>query len=62
MTGWSLHVPCVSIPAIRGPKGLPVGIQLIAPRLGDARLLAVAAACAPVIDDEPDWAVKILCG
>lgn len=60
---WTLlHVPCVSIPATRGPRGLPVGIQLVGPRLADARLLAVAAACATVIDNEPDWAVKILGG
>lgn len=60
---WTLlHVPCVSIPAIRGPKGLPVGIQLVGPRLADARLLAIAAACATVIDNEPDWAAKILGG
>jgi Asp-tRNA(Asn)/Glu-tRNA(Gln) amidotransferase A subunit family amidase len=58
---WTLlHVPCVGIPCIRGPQGLPVGIQLIGPRLSDARLLAIAEACAPVIDAEPDWARKTL--
>ncbi|MDO9713430.1 amidase [Paracraurococcus lichenis] len=59
---WTLlHVPCLAIPAIRGPRGLPVGIQLVGPRLSDARLLAIAAACAPAIDSEPGWARETLC-
>lgn len=50
---WTLlHGPCVSIPCIRGPAGLPVGIQLVGPRYADARLLAVAAALSSVIDAE----------
>ncbi len=48
---WTLlHVPCVAVPVHKGPLGLPVGIQLIGPRYGDARLLAIAEAAAPVID------------
>lgn len=41
---WTLlHVPCVSIPVARGPKGLPLGLQVIG-RIGeDARTLAAAA-------------------
>ncbi len=41
---WTLlHTPCVTLPAWRGPKGLPVGIQLVG-RIGeDARLLQCAA-------------------
>lgn len=40
---WTLlRLPCVSVPAARGPAGLPIGIQLVG-RLGDdARTLAVA--------------------
>ena len=40
---WTLlHVPCLTLPAGRGPGGLPVGVQLVG-RIGDdARLLAVA--------------------
>ncbi|MCC6532371.1 MAG: amidase [Burkholderiales bacterium] len=45
-----MHVPCLAIPCIRGPQGLPVGIQLAGPRFSDARLLAIGAAVAPVID------------
>ena len=41
---WSLlGVPAITLPAGRGPIGLPVGIQLIARPRDDARLLAVAA-------------------
>ena len=39
----ALHLPAVTIPAFRGPQGLPVGAQLVAPRHADDRLLAVAA-------------------
>ena len=42
---WSaLHVPCVAIAWGKGPAGLPVGVQLVAPRYRDAELLGVAAA------------------
>ena len=46
----ALHVPCLAIPCIKGPQGLPVGVQIVGPRYSDARLLAIAAAVAPVID------------
>ena len=50
---WTLlHVPCLGIPCTTGPKGLPVGVQIVAPRYGDARLLALGAALAPAIDLE----------
>jgi Asp-tRNA(Asn)/Glu-tRNA(Gln) amidotransferase A subunit family amidase len=38
-----LHFPAVTLPCIFGPGGLPVGIQLVAPRYRDRHLLAVAA-------------------
>ncbi len=48
---WTLlHVPCIAIPCTQGPNGLPVGVQIIGPRFGDAALLDVAALVAPVID------------
>ena len=51
---WTLlHVPCVAIPVGRGPKGLPVGVQLIGRRMTDLRLLAIARALAPIIDTDP---------
>ncbi|MEJ1974813.1 MAG: amidase [Acetobacteraceae bacterium] len=34
---WTLlHVPCVAIPAGRGPQGLPLGLQVVGRRFGDA--------------------------
>jgi Asp-tRNA(Asn)/Glu-tRNA(Gln) amidotransferase A subunit family amidase len=37
-----LYMPCLTLPAGRGPAGLPVGIQLVARRHADERLLEVA--------------------
>lgn len=40
---WSvLHVPCVTLPGLLGPSGMPVGVQLVGPRSGDTALLATA--------------------
>ncbi len=48
---WTLlHAPCIAIPCHAGPNGMPVGVQIVGPRYGDAALLAVAAAVAPAID------------
>jgi Asp-tRNA(Asn)/Glu-tRNA(Gln) amidotransferase A subunit family amidase len=44
-----LHVPCVAVPSFITPSGLPVGVQLVGPRLADARLLAVAAVAAEIL-------------
>lgn len=42
-TAWTaLHMPAVSMPAFRGPAGLPVGLQLIGGFRQDAQLLAAA--------------------
>ncbi len=41
---WTLlYVPCLTLPGFTGPKGLPVGVQLIARRFHDAALLDAAA-------------------
>jgi len=42
----ALHVPCITLPAGRGPRGLPLGVQLVGPRLADPALLGVAHAVA----------------
>ena len=42
----ALHVPCITVPAGHGPRGLPLGVQLVGPRLTDAALLGVAHAVA----------------
>jgi Asp-tRNA(Asn)/Glu-tRNA(Gln) amidotransferase A subunit family amidase len=36
-----LYMPCLTLPAGRGPDGLPVGVQLVARRHADEQLLAV---------------------
>ena len=47
---WTLlHAPCITLPGLVGPEGLPVGVQLVAPRGNDAQLLGVAAAIAPLL-------------
>jgi Asp-tRNA(Asn)/Glu-tRNA(Gln) amidotransferase A subunit family amidase len=38
-----LRVPCINVPAARGPHGLPVGVQIVGRRDDDARALAAAA-------------------
>lgn len=38
----SLHVPCVTVPAGTGPKGLPLGIQVVGRRGEDRAVLAWA--------------------
>jgi Asp-tRNA(Asn)/Glu-tRNA(Gln) amidotransferase A subunit family amidase len=37
-----LHVPTMSLPTHRGPRGLPVAIQLVGARHDDQRLFACA--------------------
>ncbi len=38
----TLHAPCVTLPYATGPRGLPVGVQLIGRRNDDDTVLAVA--------------------
>ena len=41
---WTLAwTPCVTLPAGTGPRGLPLGIQLVGPRFRDEALFAAAA-------------------
>jgi len=41
---WTLlGCPCISLPVLSGPAGLPVGLQLVAAPGEDARLLSIAA-------------------
>jgi Asp-tRNA(Asn)/Glu-tRNA(Gln) amidotransferase A subunit family amidase len=42
-TLWTLFgMPAISVPLMRGANGLPLGVQLVGPRHGDARLLRTA--------------------
>jgi Asp-tRNA(Asn)/Glu-tRNA(Gln) amidotransferase A subunit family amidase len=37
---WSLFgVPCVTVPAYHGPKGLPIGVQIVGPYRSDTQTL-----------------------
>jgi Asp-tRNA(Asn)/Glu-tRNA(Gln) amidotransferase A subunit family amidase len=45
----SLDAPAVSLPAHRGPNGLPVSVQLVGLPLRDRTLLARARRCEPII-------------
>jgi Asp-tRNA(Asn)/Glu-tRNA(Gln) amidotransferase A subunit family amidase len=48
---WTLlGLPCVSLPGIHGPDGLPLGAQIIGPMYGDGLALSVAG-----------WASRRLC-
>jgi amidase len=40
---WTLlHLPCVNVPGLAGPSGMPIGVQLVGPLGGDAALLSIA--------------------
>jgi Asp-tRNA(Asn)/Glu-tRNA(Gln) amidotransferase A subunit family amidase len=42
-TLWTLcGMPSISLPLLQSPNGLPIGVQLVGPRDGDARLLRTA--------------------
>src|SRR5262245_5623466 len=42
-TLWTLcGMPCVTLPLLQSMAGLPIGVQLVGPRGGDARLLRTA--------------------
>jgi Asp-tRNA(Asn)/Glu-tRNA(Gln) amidotransferase A subunit family amidase len=42
-TLWTLcGMPCISLPFLQSSTGLPIGVQLVGPRDGDARLLRTA--------------------
>jgi Asp-tRNA(Asn)/Glu-tRNA(Gln) amidotransferase A subunit family amidase len=47
---WTLlHVPCVTIPAFKGPNGMPVGLQVVGPVGDDDRMLALSQAIADAL-------------
>ncbi|MGI9423950.1 MAG: amidase [Hyphomicrobiaceae bacterium] len=52
-TAWTaLHVPAASVPAFKGPSGLPVGLQIVGRYRQDAALLAAAKAISRAFDVE----------
>lgn len=47
---WTLmHMPCVNVPGLTGPSGLPVGVTLTGPRFRDRHLIAAAGPVGKVI-------------
>jgi len=41
---WTLlHTPCVNVPGLTGPEGLPIGVTLTGPRFRDRQILAASA-------------------
>lgn len=43
-SAWTaLHVPCISLPVLTGVNGLPIGLQVVADRHQDMKLLRLAA-------------------
>jgi aspartyl-tRNA(Asn)/glutamyl-tRNA(Gln) amidotransferase subunit A len=46
--------PAISIPCGFTPSGLPVGLQLIGPKWGEAKLLAIALA----YEDATEWQAR----
>ncbi|MCA0204736.1 MAG: amidase [Proteobacteria bacterium] len=47
---WTLlHMPCVNVPGLTGPQGLPVGLTLTGPRYTDRRLIAMAGLLGPLL-------------
>jgi len=43
-----LHVPCITLPGMTGPSGLPIALQAVGKRGADRRLLSHALALEPV--------------
>jgi Asp-tRNA(Asn)/Glu-tRNA(Gln) amidotransferase A subunit family amidase len=40
---WTLlHLPCVNVPGLSGPSGMPIGVQVVGRFGGDAALLSIA--------------------
>ena len=47
---WTLlHLPAITLPGMTGPRGLPIGTQLVGSQGGDVRLLDVARWAEPVL-------------
>ena len=43
-SAWTaLHVPCITLPAMNGAAGMPIGLQIVADRHQDLKLLRIAA-------------------
>lgn len=53
---WTLlGVPCVNVPGLTGPAGLPVGVQVIGPWRGDTTTLSASHWLATVLETPGPW-------
>jgi Asp-tRNA(Asn)/Glu-tRNA(Gln) amidotransferase A subunit family amidase len=51
-SAWTaLHVPCLTLPALRGANGLPIGLQIVSGRYSDLDLLRTAARLEKLLGD-----------
>jgi Asp-tRNA(Asn)/Glu-tRNA(Gln) amidotransferase A subunit family amidase len=54
---WTLlHLPCVNLPAGRGERGLPIGVQFVGAASGDGPLLAASSWATPILAVEGERA------
>ena len=44
-----MHVPCLTIPAYKGPNGMPVGVQVVGPIGSDRETMSAAQAIAAAL-------------
>jgi Asp-tRNA(Asn)/Glu-tRNA(Gln) amidotransferase A subunit family amidase len=53
-TLWTLcGMPCITLPLLQSTTGLPIGVQLVGPRHGDARLLRTARWLSAKVASDP---------
>ncbi|KAK4147145.1 amidase signature domain-containing protein [Dichotomopilus funicola] len=55
------HMPVIHIPAFAGPRGMPVGLSLIACRNDDQHLLSVAKILSEPLMGEGGWQETLVC-
>jgi len=47
-----LHAPCVNVPGLKGPNGMPVGVTMTGPRFRDRRVLEAARLLGVLLDGQ----------
>jgi Asp-tRNA(Asn)/Glu-tRNA(Gln) amidotransferase A subunit family amidase len=53
-SSWTaLYVPCITLPAMNGVNGMPIGLQLVADRHRELKLLRIAAAIEKLLLSTP---------
>lgn len=56
---WTLiHAPCVNVPGLTGPSGLPVGLTLTGPRYSDRRLIKMAVMLGAILSPDAKTPTK----